>query len=178
MTASYSGPVAAEQAHIISPPLPCLTVGLGCLCWYAVFGFLQTCCCALWPNICTLVFSKVIVPEVSWFVQMQFANLSCAAMFFLWRRAFFLQSFQRSHTYSVFFLIILSWTLTFNMQTEACRVWDVALEFFVVFLSIAQSDFGVSLLVRPLLGRFTIVLNVFHLWITFLTVEWWTPNSL
>ena len=37
------------------------------------------------------------------------------------------------------FLIVLSWTLTFNMLTEACRVWDVALGFFVVSLSIAQS---------------------------------------
>jgi len=32
-------PVAAKQAQIISPPPPCLTVGMRCLCWYAVFVF-------------------------------------------------------------------------------------------------------------------------------------------
>ena len=30
------------------------------------------------------------------------------------------------------FLIVLSWTLTFNMLTEVCRVWDVALFFCIL----------------------------------------------
>ena len=100
MTARCPGPVAAEQAQMISPPPPCLTVGMRCLCWYAAFGFLQTCCCALWPNISTLVWS---VQRTLFQKSSEITNLSCAAMFFLERRGFLLQPFQTSHTWSVFF---------------------------------------------------------------------------
>ena len=41
VTAGCPGPVAAKQAQIISPPPPCLTVGMRCLCQYAAFGFLH-----------------------------------------------------------------------------------------------------------------------------------------
>ena len=52
-----------------------------------------------------------------------FPNLSCAAMFFLeWLSPANLPN--KPYVFSLF-LIVLSWTLTFNMLTEACRVWDV-----------------------------------------------------
>jgi len=84
-------------------------------------------------------------------------NLSCATMFFLGRRGFLLA------------------TLANIMLTDCCRVWDEALGFFAVSQSIAQPELGVNLLRCPLLGRLPIVLHFFHLWIIFLSVEWWTP---
>lgn len=60
------------------------------------------------------------------------------------------------------FLILLPWSLTFNIQSEAGTVWDVALglfilffsfPFFVVSLSISWSEFRVNLLKCPLLAR-------------------------
>ena len=53
--------------------------------WYIVFGFLQTCCCALWPNISTLVWSvqRTLFQKSCALLRCSFANLSCAAMFFL-----------------------------------------------------------------------------------------------
>lgn len=54
VTASFPGFVAVKQSQIITPPPPCLTVGLRCSKWYAVFGFCQTRCCARWPNNSTL----------------------------------------------------------------------------------------------------------------------------
>lgn len=38
----------------------------------------------------------------------------------------------------ILFLIVLSWTLTFSMLTKTCRVWNVALGFFAVYLSFAR----------------------------------------
>ena len=53
MTSRCPGLVAAKQ--ILRPPPSCLTVGIRCLWRYASFRFLQTCCCALWAKISTLV---------------------------------------------------------------------------------------------------------------------------
>ena len=53
---------------------------------------------------------------------------------------------------------VLSCTLTFNMLSEASRVWDVALVFFffhIVFFFVS-----------------------FYLWIIFITVKYWTPSCL
>ena len=101
----------------------------------------------------------------------------CHARFFLERRGFLVVTFLKKWSFYSHSLIVLPWT--FNMLTEAGRVWDVALSFFVnFFLSITTSDLGMNLLGRPLLGRLTAVLNIFHLWITLLSVEWWTANSL
>lgn len=38
----------------------------------------------------------------------------------------------------ILFLIVLSWTLTFSMLTKTCRVWNVVLGFFAVYLSFAR----------------------------------------
>lgn len=62
------GPEAPKKAQIITPPTPCLAVGMRCLCRYDVvvdFGS------SLWSNIFTLgpVCLKNIVLYVLWFVQ-------------------------------------------------------------------------------------------------------------
>lgn len=87
-----------------------------------------TCCVrfSLWPNHFVLVSPKDIVPAVLWFVQMQLCNLSCTAMSFLERRGYNPATLSISHACTIFFILVLSWTLTSNMPTEACRVWDVA----------------------------------------------------
>jgi len=84
MTARCPDPVVVKQAQIISPPPPYLTVGTRCLCQHAVFGFLQTCCCALWPNISSLVWSvqRTLFQKSCGLFRCSFANLSCAVMFF------------------------------------------------------------------------------------------------
>ena len=56
-----------------------------------------------------------------------FANLSRAAMFILERVVFLPEILPNKPSLFSLFLIAVSWTLTFNMLTEACRVWDVAL---------------------------------------------------
>ena len=124
------------------------------------------------PIISTLVSSvqRSLFRKSCVLFRFDFTNLSCAAMFFLERRGFLLPPFQTSPT--------CSWSLTLNMLTKARRVWDVALGFLAVSHCIAWSDYGGNLLGRLLLGRLTTVMSVFHLWIIFLTVEWWTPNSL
>ena len=121
MTARCPDPVAAEQAQIISPPPPCLTVGMRCLCWYAVFGFLQTCCCALWPNISTLVWSvqRTLFQNSCGLFRCNFTNLGCAAMFFLERRGFLLSC-------------IIPASLCMHMKNAcacACDIWGVILLF-------------------------------------------------
>ena len=75
---------------------------------------------ALWPNSSPFVLS----------VQRTLLNLSRAAMFFFERRDFLLTTLpNKPHLFSLF-VVFLTWTLTFNMQTEVCRVWDVTLVFF------------------------------------------------
>jgi len=140
--------VAANQAQITIPPPPCMIVGMS----FCLF-FKLICCvlCSLYDELCMtkclhfgLVCPMGIVPEGLCFVQMQLykPKLCC-------RVPFRKESFSwRARICSVFFLIVLSWALTFNMVTEACRVWDVTL-FFAVSLRIACSAFVVNLLGRP-----------------------------
>jgi len=94
-----SGPVSAKRAQIITPPPPCLAGGMRCLWWYAVFGFHQMRCCALWSDIFTCVFPvhKTLFQKSCSLFRCNFMNLCCA------RRVFLLQLFQTSHTCSVFF---------------------------------------------------------------------------
>lgn len=51
---------------------------------------------------------------------------------------------------SVFFLMVLSWILTFNMLSYSCKVGNVALG---LSLSISQSEIWVNLLGHPPLGK-------------------------
>ena len=99
-----------------------------------------------------------------WFsFRCNLTNLSCAAMFFLERRGFILANLlNKPYLFSLF--LTVPW-----LPTEACRVRDVALRFFAVCLSIAQSDLWVNLLEHPL---WEWLANVFHMWIIFLSKEW------
>ena len=111
---------------------------------------------------CGLMCPKDIVPEVLRFVQMQlYQPKLCRHVLFREKR---LSAATLPNKPYLFSLIVLSWTLTFNMLTEACRVWDVAHLLFAVSLSITQSDFGVNLLGRPLMGRLTAVNNLSLCW--------------
>ena len=58
VTARCPAPLAEKPAHILTLPPLCLTVALRYLHWHAEFGFHQTCCSTLWPNISTLVFQR------------------------------------------------------------------------------------------------------------------------
>lgn len=113
-----------KQAPIITPPLSCPTVGMRCLCWYAV-GIFQTWCCAAKHLHFGLISSKDI-PEVLWFLiyKLIFREKNHS-----------LASVPNKQYFFSLFLIMLSWTLTFDMLTEVSRVWDVV-PFFAVPLSI------------------------------------------
>lgn len=91
-------------------------------------------------------------------------NFSCAFMFFLDRKGFLLSAFPNTLYMFSLLLIVLSWTLRFNMLSEACGVWDAPQA------SLYFSDLGVNVMWRPLLGRLAIVLKAFHLWILALAV--------
>lgn len=76
------------QAQILTPPLPCLAVGMKCLCWWAVFGFCQTALCILVKNHhSSLVFPTDIVPLCG---LLWFKRLSPGSLF---KQATFIQSF-------------------------------------------------------------------------------------
>lgn len=62
MSATCPGPVAGKQAQIMTPPSPCLSVGLRYLYWYAAFGFYRMWHYGLWPYIST--FSYVQGEEI------------------------------------------------------------------------------------------------------------------
>ena len=165
MTAKRPGPVAAEQAQIISPLPPCLIGGLRCLCWYAVFGFLQMCCCALWANISAVVSSvqNTLFQKSCGLFRWNFASLSCAAMFFFQERMFSPTTLPNKPYLFSFFLIVLALKLIFNMLTEACRVWDAAFGFYAVSLSTAHSDLGVNLTGMTTPGKIDSCLKCFPL---------------
>lgn len=77
------------------------------------------------------------------------------------------QAFETSYTYFRVFVIELLWTLTFDLLTEACRVWNVNLG---LFLFVLQSwIFRMNLLGCPLMERPSADLSVFHLWVIFLS---------
>ena len=88
LTARCPGPVAAEQTKMISPPPACLTVGMR-----YVFGVLRTWCCVSWSNI----------REVFFHMQLCKPKLCCSIP-------------NKPYLISLF-IIVLSWTLTFNMLT-------------------------------------------------------------
>lgn len=82
------------------------------------------------PLLCfNLVWPSGIFPEVLWFGQVQFCKPHLCFRVLLMRN-FLLPVLPHSLYSSSLFLIVLSWTLTFNMLSEPCRVWDVALSFF------------------------------------------------
>jgi len=83
------------------------------------------------PTACRTTFRS---PEVLWFVQIQLCKPKlCCHVLFREKRLSPTTLPKKPYLFS-FFLIILSWTLTFNMLTEACRVWDVAFMGFSKFL--------------------------------------------
>lgn len=92
------------------------------------------------------------------FIQMYFANLSHAVVLFLERIRFLLARLlatlaNKPYVFSLF-LIALSLTLTCNIPNEGCRVWDVALGSFAIFLAkLAQSKLWVNLLGHSVLGK-------------------------
>lgn len=65
--------------------------------------------------------------------------------------------------------------LYYNMSVKACRVWDVAVEVFEFSLSSAWFDLAVNLLGCSLMQKRQ-VLNAFHVWIIFCTVNF--PDCL
>lgn len=77
------GAVAAKQAQIITPPPPCLTIGMRCLCRSAAFSFHQTWHYALWPDISTLVSSaqRTLSQSSRDLFRYNCANLSRTAIF-------------------------------------------------------------------------------------------------
>lgn len=88
------------------------------------------CCCALWPVISSLV----------WSVQKRLLQKSCG-FFMLFAQIQLCKPRLCFHA------------LSFNMLSDACTVWDVALGFFAVCVSSAQSDLELDLLDYLLLGR-------------------------
>lgn len=142
-----------------SPPPPFLKVGLRCLFLYVCVVFSE----------CDAVHYIQTSPPCSLLSEAHWSKSSVicckpGAHVFSW------QPFQTCHACSVFF-IVLWWTLTFNMLAEACRVWCVALHFFVrFFCSFTEHCMGSGFVFRL---RLVTVLNVFLLWIIFLTPGWW-----
>ena len=87
--------------------------------------FCQTWSCTLWPNITTLYsYCTKTYSFISLF-RCHFTNIRCAVTF-LERRGFLP---NKPNLFSLF-LTVLSWTLAFNMLTEACRVWTLGLYFY------------------------------------------------
>lgn len=99
-----------------------------------------------------MVCPQDIVPE---FLQ---SKINRAAMFFLERWGFLLETPPNKLILFDHFLIVLSLTLIFNMLTDACKVWTVA---------VGQISTWGQLLGYSLLERLEAVLNVFPQWITF-----------
>lgn len=99
-----------------------------------------------------MVCPQDIVPE---FLQ---SKINRAAMFFLERWGFLLETPPNMLFLFNHFLIVLSLTLIFNLLTDACKVWTVA---------VGQICTWGQLLGYSLLERLEAVLNVFPQWITF-----------
>lgn len=96
--------------------------------WYVlILGFDLTWCCALWQNTTTLVLTVLMsLFQESCLLWSNILNLSHVGMFLLERRGFLLVVLpNKPYSFSLF-LTGLSWLLTFNMITEACRVRDVS----------------------------------------------------
>ena len=138
------GPGIVAQAHIITAQLPCLTLGIRCLCWHAVFGFHLTWCYELWQNIFTLVLSiqRTSFKKSYGLLRCSFANLNCVTMFFLERRGF----------------------LTGNPSKQAILVWsfyNCTVMIFFFFCSLSEHfwiGLGVNLLGDLLWGWLATIL--------------------
>lgn len=144
VTTRGPNPVAEKEAHIIIPASLCLTVSM----WFSFYPIWRS---AFWPDICTMIL----------FVQRPFLQMSCGFLRFnlncstisRFREKMLSLTILTNRPYPFsLFLIALSCILTFNLLTEACKVWDVALGFFKI------SDLGLNLQVR-----LATALNVFHL---------------
>ena len=122
--------------------------------WYEVFVLIY--CRWFSSNMLLCIMDKYIqfvpvcpnnvYPEVLWLVQMELCKPKQCCHILLKAKAFLQQLLQTSQICSVFFIIVLSWTLIFIMLTEACRVEDIALEISSLSLSIAWSNLGLNLL--------------------------------
>lgn len=66
------------------------------------------------------------------FFRSNFANRSCASMFFLARRGFLLATLPKQVVLGFFFLTVLQWTCL-NILNEAGGIWNEVLGFFVLF---------------------------------------------
>ena len=103
-------PVAAKQAEIIIPPLTCLTVDTRCLCDTPFFILTKHYVVHFGKKgISTLVSSvqRTLFQKSGDLFRYNFTNLSCAAMFFLERRDFFLVTLpNKSYVFSLFLLVL------------------------------------------------------------------------
>lgn len=104
-------------------------------------------------------------PDVLRFVWVQRFNPKLCCYVLREEEVFSWQPFKTNYPCLVFFLIVLLWTLAFNIPTESCRVWDVQLGLFALYLSVPRTDFGLNLVGHLFLGRLTGVFNIFCLWI-------------
>ncbi len=177
MTLRCPGPVATKQAPNHQPSTSM------CDFWYEVFVlkcslvFHQT-----WHIMAKhlhfgLICSKDIVLEILWFVQMQLCKPKLCCHAFLEKRL----SSGKPSKHAILVPYFSNCTiLSFNMLTEACKVCGVVLGLSAILgiVSVTWSDLGVNLLGCPFLGGLVSVLNVFHLWINFHTVEWWISHCL
>ncbi len=70
------------------------------------------------------------------------------------------------------------WIMNLNEASEACSSLDVVLCSFMTSWMSRRFALGVFLVGQPLLGRFTTVPNILHLWIMALTVVRCSPKAL
>ena len=145
-----------------------------------MFGFHQMWHCTLWPNISTSVLSvlSTLFQKSCLEVHIQYCKTKfCCLLLFKEKRsspensseqAILVQSFSN---YTVININIehANWGLQSQRRSfgNFCNASDHA-----------QSDLWVNLLGHPLLGRLPADLNVFLLWIHFLTEEWWIPDCM
>lgn len=131
--------------------------------------FCQTWSCV--PNLSTLAFSVrgTFSPKsCGLFWMFLFANFANLLLCYFYREETLLATFpNKPYLFSLFFN---GTVMNFNIWHSkwSLYVWDVALGCSAFSLCITHSDLGVN---------FLAILNVFHLWIFLLIVEWWTLIS-
>lgn len=116
----------------------------------------------LWPFLSEGHFPRSLVVCSECFCSQTLQT--CCYVIFIEKRLSW-QLFQTSHT-----LFFNGTVMNFNIWHSkwSLYVWDVALGCSAFSLCITHSDLGVN---------FLAILNVFHLWIFLLIVEWWTLIS-
>lgn len=130
-----------------------------CLKFYSKWRVL----CASWLNSCNFSTSISLI-LFCFFSPLQInVLLHCLEREREKKEAFSWHEFQNKPYLLSMFPTELLWTLTFNMLTEFCRVWNVALGYFAISLSIACSDLDVIVLGHPLQGKSEIYLECFRL---------------